>query len=289
MHMGIARGIGLLLILAVPAQAQNVVGVRAGLISCAEGSVYVGNEKLDLAKDYILPSLDEGKSLYTGWGWVEVQLGSGAVLRMGAGGKLWMEKADLADMQLRVERGSIMVEIFEKLKGNKISIHSEDTVIHFKDIGLYRLDCREKRLVVYGGKAEIRRAGKKATLKKDRAAILDDKLKANRFDGKEFDELHLWAARRSFVLYNANEDTRMYFKNWIHLNDGWMANPEYGVEMYSLIAFEEQAQQLQNAEKARLWKEWQEWRGYRSRTSGQPIESVPVVVPQPAGSAAPEK
>jgi hypothetical protein len=244
--MGVACRLGLLLLLAVPVRAQYVVSVRAGLISFAEGSVYLNNAKVEFSEDR-LQSLEKGESLYTGSGWIEIQLGPGAVLRMGESGKLWMENSSLENMQLRIERGSILVEIFEKVKNNEITVHFENAVIKFKGEGLYRLDCRERRLLVYAGKAEIKRAGRKVALKKDRTANLDERMKVYKFDGKEMDELHRWAARRSYEFIDINPDARRQLKTWTHLNGGWMENIDYGVRMYSPMALEEQAR-LRNQE-----------------------------------------
>lgn len=241
------------LFLTASAWAQHLISVKAGLINFAEGSVYIGERQLQFpANDSQI--LKVGESLSTGFGSVEIQLGPAAFLRIGAGGLLRMENSALTNMQFQVNRGSIMIEIFDEVDDNKIWVHFKDATIELKEKGLYRLDCSLSRLRVYGGKAKIRQPQKVTTLKRGKAAILGD-TKVSEFDMEEKDILHQWAAKRSFTLYIMNEDTRRSWDHWTHLSGGWMQNKLYGVKAHSPIAYEEQAlmrereQALQEREK----------------------------------------
>lgn len=235
--------IGLALLIATSAGAQQVISVRAGLISYAEGSVYIDQERLQF-NTYGLLEVKKGECLRTGEGRAEIQLGPGAVLRMGGGGILWMENSSLPNMQVRIERGSILVEIFEKVKNNKLRLRFEEAVIEFKQTGLYRLNSEQFELLVYGGKAEIKRAGKKVTVKKGKAADFTAGLKVSKFETKEIDPMHRWAAVRSFALYNTSSESRKSLIHWTHLAGGWMRNENYDVRIYSEIARDEQNMRL---------------------------------------------
>ena len=230
------------LFLAAPVWAQNLISVKAGLINFAEGNVYVEERRLQFSEN-TPPILKVEERLSTGFGWVEIQLGPGAYLRMGTGGLLKMENSDLDNMQFRISRGSVMVEIFDEVDDNNILIHFRDAAIELKEKGLYRLDCSLSRLRVYGGKAEMRQSLQKTTVKRGEAAVRGNK-KVSEFDTEEKDLLHQWAALRSFVLYMMNEDTRRRWTHWIPLNGGWLQNDLYGVQAYSQIAQEEQGRKL---------------------------------------------
>jgi hypothetical protein len=159
------------LFLTASAWTQYLISVKAGLINFAEGNVYIGERRLQFpANDPQI--LKVGESLSTGFGWVEIQLGPGAYLRMGPGGLLKTENSDLTNMEFQVSQGSIMVEIFDEVDDNKIRIDSRDAAIELKEKGLYRLDCSLSRLRVYGGKAEIRQSSQKTTLERGDEATL---------------------------------------------------------------------------------------------------------------------
>ena len=154
------------LFLTAPAWAQNFISVQAGLINFAEGNVYVEGRQLQFPSN-VPQIIKVGESLSTGFGWVEIQAGPGAYLRMGTGGLLKMENSDLTNVQSQVNRGSIMVEIFDEIEDNRIRINFRDVAIELKEKGLYRLDCSLPRFRVYGGKAEMLQSQKKTTLMKN--------------------------------------------------------------------------------------------------------------------------
>lgn len=198
----------LALLLATPATAQHWVGVRAGMINHAEGVFYIDQERLQFP-DARFRAIPRGASLRTGNGWVEVQLGPNAFLWMGEEGALRIEDPSLTNIQLMVERGSIVIEVSEQAKGNKLSIRFGNAVIEPRQPGLYRLDSAKSQLSVYAGKAEIRLAGKKAKVKRGKTALLAGNLKVSRFDMQQMDQLQENAARRSRILGGVIHEARM--------------------------------------------------------------------------------
>jgi hypothetical protein len=185
--------------LVTPAAAQQWVGVQAGMVNYAEGIFYINEEQLQFPNARFR-ELPKGESLRTGVGWVELQLGSGAFLWMGEEGMLRMEDPSLTNTKLLIERGSILVEVYEQTKTNKISLRSGDTVVELKDIGTYRIDSNPPQLRVYYGKAEMQAAGRKTIVRQGRAADLNRNPKMSRFDMKKTDPLQEKAARRSQLL-----------------------------------------------------------------------------------------
>jgi hypothetical protein len=195
-------------LLATPATAQQWVGVHAGIVNYAEGIFSINDELLQLP-DARFRKIPEGASLRTGSGWVEIQLGPNAFLWMGENGSLRMESADLTNTQLLVEQGSVIIYVFEQIKGNRIKIRMGDTVTEPKQAGLYRLDSDAARLSVYQGKAEISLAGKKAAVKSGKSAVLSGNLKTAKFDLRKTDLLQENALRRSQLLYKEIREARL--------------------------------------------------------------------------------
>ena len=189
----------LVLFLAASAMAQHWVAVRAGMINHAEGDFYIDQEKLQFPQARFR-QIPQGKGLRTGKGWVELNLGPNAFLWIGEEGVLRIEDAGLTNIQLLIERGSAVFEVFEQNKGSKFRVRFGEAVIEPRRPGLYRLDSEISQLSVYAGKAEILLAGKRETVKKGKAAILASDMKTSRFDVQKMDRLQEIAERRSQLL-----------------------------------------------------------------------------------------
>lgn len=190
----------LILFFASYSWGQYLVSVRAGLINYAEGDVYIDTEPLQFRTN-LLQELMKGQSLQTASGKVELQLGPAASLWMGENGSLQMVNPSLTDTQLRIEQGSIFIEVNEKHKHNKINIQLGQSFIELKDIGVYRLDSAPPHLYVFNGKAEVRKNQKKETVKQGKFTDLDSNLKILKFDRDWKDPLHDWAIHRSYLIY----------------------------------------------------------------------------------------
>jgi hypothetical protein len=273
--------IALLAFLAISAYAQQAIGVRAGLISCTEGSVYLGDDLLQQAMD-LYCTMPERQQLRTGSGRVEMQLGLGAVLRMGANGILRLEDSRLEDVKLLIESGSVLIEIFEKIRGNKVEVHFGNTRMEFREKGLYRIDTERPRLRVYGGKAKLWHCNKKATVKPGKSADLDNSLKISDFDCKQMDSLHRWAARRSFEIFAATAESRNKWNHWVPLFRGWAKNDNFGMSYYSEAIEVEYAQKLKQKQQAEARKEWELWlEQQRAIRNSQPQYQLQQNDPQP--------
>jgi hypothetical protein len=197
----------LIILLGVPAWAQQLVSAKAGTISYAEGIVYLNEAPLEFVSDR-LQVVQKGQSLRTDLGRAEVQLGTYASLWLDNNAKLRMEDSNLTNPQLRVESGSIIVEIIEKLENNKITMRFGESVFTFEEIGICRFDSKNPQLSVYEGKADILKGNKKAKIKQGRRADLLRNLKLSKFDIKQRDQFRTWVDSRSGLLYGAIKETR---------------------------------------------------------------------------------
>ncbi len=203
-----SRKLILAFLLAATATAQHWVGVRAGMINYAEGIFYIDQEPLKYP-DARFREIPQGKNLRTTDGWVEVQLGPNAFLWMGEKRVLRVEDPSLTNIQLPVEQGSVVFEVSEQIPPkNKLLIRFGEAVIVPRRAGLYRLDSAKSKLSVFAGKADVLRAGKKATVKPGRAALLTGNLKTSKFDVKQADQLQEIASRRSQLLYGVIQEAR---------------------------------------------------------------------------------
>jgi hypothetical protein len=184
--------------------AQQVIGVRAGLISYMEGVVYVGTPMQCDGNSEC--ELKNGQLLQTGDGVVEVQLGPAASLWMAENGKLYMENNDLTDTRVRIEEGSIFIEIIDTGIDQNINLRLRDAVITIRGPGRYRLDSETSLLRVFDGRADVVQGSQKVSARRGRAATITDAVNVSRFsaaDAAADDDFHAWVAERSEVLYAA--------------------------------------------------------------------------------------
>ncbi|MBN2318872.1 MAG: hypothetical protein JXR49_07335 [Acidobacteria bacterium] len=178
---------------------QQVISAKAGNIQWIQGEVFLNRTSL-LLKDGQYLQMDDGQVLTTGKGYAEMLLAPDAYLRLGESASLRMRQNSLADILLELKRGSALVEILKKLKTDPIRVHVSDSVVEIKKEGLYRLDAESRMLRVYCGDARVVKGGKKVRVKNSRVVSLDGELEPDKFNVKDVDALHLWAAQRSFAL-----------------------------------------------------------------------------------------
>jgi len=230
----ITRSIGITIILlaiAVGVRAQYVVSAKAGVIQFATGDVFLNDKVLHLSKgDYI--QVENGQSVRTERGFAELLLGADVYLRLGKNGLLRMDRNQLNDTQLTLERGSALVEVVEKAKGSQLRIKFAAGLVEFRKKGLYRLDSGSGELRVYGGEARVAKKNRKAKIKSGKMIRLDNDLKPLKFDANEVDLLHQWAAVRSFTLFNGSPSARTQ-RHWTHISMGWLRNYDYRMRFRS--------------------------------------------------------
>jgi hypothetical protein len=192
----------LIFLFGVSAWAQRLVSAKAGTVNYSEGIVYLNEAPLEFIADR-LQVVEKGESLRTDKGRAEVQLGAYASLWLDNNAKLRMEDSSLTNILLQVEYGSVMVEIIEKSKNNRITMRFGDSVFTFEEIGVYRFDSKNPQLSVYEGRADIFGEKKKAKVKQGRKADLLHNLKLSKFDIRQRDQFRTWSDYRSGVLYGS--------------------------------------------------------------------------------------
>ena len=142
------------LALALPAGAQSVVSTHSGLIHYFEGAVYLGDKLLQsrLGK---YTTMAPGAELRTADGRAEVLLTPGVFLRMGEQSAIKLLSSDLADTQVELRSGSVIVDSGEPNAGTSVTLVYKDWRVHVLKQGVYRIDSNPPRLWVRQGKADV--------------------------------------------------------------------------------------------------------------------------------------
>ena len=239
MKRQIAHRMGIILlslICAGVARAQMVVSVKSGIIQYAEGEVFLDNRPLQLPRGGYHQMVN-GQTLQTRRGRLEMLLAPDAYLRLAEDGSLQMEQTPLTDIQLAFEGGSALIEVVQRLQAGPIRVHFSTGLVEIREAGLYRFDASSRELRVYGGSALVSDEHRKSKVKRGRKVCMDGIMASTVFNVDAADELHKWAAQRSFDLFNASPNSRMQ-RHWEPISMGWLINYNYHVRLFSAFYFE---------------------------------------------------
>jgi hypothetical protein len=226
--MGWAGKLAVLTACACSAPAQAIISAHAGLIDQTYGEVRLNGERVRIARGG-LRQMKSGDILSTGEGRAEALLAPEIALRLGSRSSARLEDARLEDTRLTLEQGSAIIEVVKRQKNGRLRVRAGAATVEFKRDGLYRFDIGPGLLRVYGGQAEVTREGDRVVAKRGQAVNLQDILALAEFT-RIADELHSWAAQRSFALYSATSDTRRSQSHWEITSDGWIENDNYKVK-----------------------------------------------------------
>jgi hypothetical protein len=220
-----------ILIIATAASAQHILGTESGIIQFVQGEAFVDNAPLSLLPgDY--PQMENGQSLRTEQGRVELLLAPSIYLRLGEKSLLRMEQNQLDDAHVALEHGSALIEAVRPIKENRLRIHFFKGVVEINKAGLYRLDASSGELRTYGGEVSVVSGNRQLTIKRNKMVGLNGEFAATKFNGNIADPLLRWAARRSFDLFNATMETRKQL-HWQHTALGWMCNSNFRMKFFS--------------------------------------------------------
>src|SRR5579872_5581777 len=230
------RSVGLALLFTAThsAWAQYVVSARAGTINFVTGQVTVDDKVIE-RKSNKFPTLKDGQVLRTENGRAEILLGPGVFVRLAPHAALRMVNSRLTDTQVKLEQGTMLVEVIEIANGSNLHVLLGDTRTVFRGIGLHRFDADAGDLSVYGGHADVTAGPHTFEASRGRVVHLLDVPIEARFDPREKDPLLQWAAARSFRIYISNPAARMRVTNWEVSNDTYYFNRDFGVQFISRI------------------------------------------------------
>jgi hypothetical protein len=215
------------------ATAQTIVPAKVGIISLMQGKVYVDNQAIEnVEKD--LPLVGNGQTLRTEQGRAEVLLSAGIYFRLDENSSMQMVNNLFNDTRVTLEKGSALIEVIKKPRGNQVKVGFWTYLIDIGGPGLYRIDAESRELRVYGGSAQVTRGQIKIGAKKGGSVYLDEDPAKSNFDADVADSFHRWAARRSFDLFDADQNSRKQ-PHWVPVSSGWVLSSNYRMLFYSEI------------------------------------------------------
>ncbi|MFL6546817.1 MAG: hypothetical protein ACJ8LM_16765 [Candidatus Udaeobacter sp.] len=198
---------GLFFASGLAAPQAYTISAKPGAVNYTEGAAYLNSSPIS---EQSLKStfLNANDTLSTDLGKAEVLLAPGIFVRLGDNSQIRMVSPSLADTQIEVNRGEVMIEASGLVKGSRLQVmdHGGSTIIEKN--GLYRFTADDPPTVaVLDGKADVLFGDRKLGLKKGRQAVLAADLTAVKFDSKKDDELYAWSNVRSE--YNAAASYRV--------------------------------------------------------------------------------
>lgn len=249
----------------VSAIAQPVISAKSGLVSKAEGEVFIGDKEVAESQTNF-PEVKENSILRTKQGRAEILLTTGILMRIGDEASFKMLTNRLIDTRLEILTGSAVVEAAEIVKDNNLTILAGEATVTVTKHGLYRFDMATNSIKVYDGTAGVTINGETMLVGQGRMLKLENgKPVIEKFNKDETDALDNWSRRRAEQLAQANASSakRVYdagcapspymnggmgrygASNWATNNStlntsspcanpcaGWSYNPWYGTVTY---------------------------------------------------------
>lgn len=185
-----------------------VISAKAGAVNYIEGPVSVirtsGRSGLLLRKD----TIDIGDIVSTGAdSRAEVLLNPGSYLRVAPNTTFQFKTTQLEDLQIQVEKGSVMLEVFAD-NDFTVTVFTPSEKYSLIKTGVYRVDVAADgtaRLEVWKGKAEVGdsvvKGGKAITSDEGDVAVV-------KFDRDERDDFEAWSKTRAKELAKATNSLR---------------------------------------------------------------------------------
>lgn len=213
-------------LLSVPAWATRTMpnassnSAVPGTVNYVEGQANVANQALD-QKSVGKTVLDDGQTLDTLKGKVEVLLTPGVFLRIGNNSSVTMLSNGLTNTELRLDQGHAIIEVDDIYKQNDIRVIEGNVVARVVKPGLYDFNLRQGELRVFDGEAQVCDGDKQVSVKGGHELAIantDARVKAVSFNKKEYEsgDLYNWSSLRSDYVAEANVDEAR-----IVYADGW--------------------------------------------------------------------
>ncbi len=210
--------------------AQTVISARSGLIHYIEGTVYVGDQKVE-SKFGNFPEVGQNAVLRTtAEGRAEVLLTPGVFLRVGEQSSFRMLENRLTDTRLEFLSGSAEIEADDLPKDNGVTVVYKDFTMSLVKKGLYRLDSYPAALHVFDGEMTVAYQGKTIEVKQGKMLAFEAPLAIAKFDKDNYDSLDRWSRQRGAMVAMANvsaaNSIRQSGMGW---TGGWAWNPYFGM------------------------------------------------------------
>ncbi len=221
-------GLFLAAVLSVPAWGTaSSNSAVPGTLNYVEGQAYIADQPVD-HNSTGKTTVEVGQSLNTQTGKAEILLTPGVFLREGDNTSVKMISAGLANTELSLSQGHVMVEVDQIYPQNDIRVIEGNATARILKPGLYDFDLQQNQMRVFDGEAMVQEGDKQIKLKAGHELTVAANApgKAEKFDKKALsgDDLYRWSSLRSDYVAEANVDAAR-----IVVADGW-----YGAGFWGL-------------------------------------------------------
>jgi hypothetical protein len=198
-----------------------------GTINYVEGQASIGSEALNAGSAGNVV-LQEGETLTTNNGKVEILLTPGVFFRVGDNSAVRMVSPSLSNTEVAVERGDATLEVGQIQKENNIVVDLPGGKTRALKKGFYEFDANQNTVRVFKGEAEAMLGSKSVKIKQEHELALNDpRLKTRGFKKEQYDtaDLYRWSVLRSSYLAEANVDAASQYVNSGSFTPGWYWDP----------------------------------------------------------------
>jgi hypothetical protein len=214
------------------AGAQAAVA-RPGTVNYAEGQVTLNGQSVQ-PKQLGSTEVNPGQVLQTQDGKAEMLLTPGVFFRLGANSAVRMVSPSLTDTRVELLRGRALLDVARLEKENHLAVLDNGVRTTIEKQGLYKFDASQPLVAVYDGKASVQLDDRSVEVKKGRELALmnadgsNSRLKPDKFNTKETDDLYAWSRLRSEYNARANMASAQMVvvdnPGWWY-GTGWYWNP----------------------------------------------------------------
>ena len=184
-------------LLTLPAVAQSVISTHSGVVHYFEGTVYVGDQPLELHPGRF-SNVPPGAVLRTTDGRAEVLLTPGVFVRVGERSAIRMVTNALSNTRVELLAGSVILDSADPSPGTSVTLLYKNWSVRSHEQGVYRIDSDPQRLWVLQGEAEISAGADEQSLlvKQGMDVSFGPVLVPERSIGQPRDAFRSWAAGR---------------------------------------------------------------------------------------------
>ena len=179
---------------------------RPGAVNYIEGQVTTGNQTIG-QNSIGMVELGPNQPISTQAGKAEILLTPGVFVRIADQSTLTMVSPDLANTEVRLDKGRAMVEIVEIHKENNIRVDVAGANVRLVKDGLYEFDADSKEIRTFKGEAEISAGAKPVKVGEDHMLTVGANAKPEKFEEKQYqDDFYRWCSLRSGYMSEASMD-----------------------------------------------------------------------------------
>jgi hypothetical protein len=222
------------------ADDRFVISAKAGGVNFVEGAVGVVR-KIGTSGHLIKgESLEIGDRVSTGPdGKAEILLNPGSFLRLGGSSAFEFKTTTLEDLQLRLDRGSAILEVFAG-DGFEVAVNAPKTKFVLIETGVYRIDVKESgeaRLEVWKGLARVDPSAEYVRAGRVLTTGPTGYVTTSKFDRDDQDALDMWSKARGKELAKMtvrlkNKDVRTALMRSF-LGRGWNMFGSFGLWVFN--------------------------------------------------------